>query len=382
MQRKSRGRAPLTPEAPATNYRGRTHRSVRGPISAVLWCVSTALFVARCFLPPPGFVAGFFLACLAITLPISVWYPTLAVASFLLLIALLEVAGTYADLLVLLGYPLMGSLAAQRNIWWCLAYGTAFTALGFYSLEEQKFSADPYAITTHATLLVIAFFCGWWLRTELQRRYVKRAEVRRERDEMAVLTHNTVASELTSLVVRLEVLAMENPQLGKQLEACADSARRTISDARVLIETMRAATFSNPRSTAAQPGISIKTSDLTLRAHGFHTELDEALGPLIMGEESCQVLGECLSEITTNILKYGDRSSAVHLSAAVERGALEVCIENRVSPAPEHAQSNRMGLEIMQRQLDSVNGSLSITDSDETWQTTLSIPISDVQAGR
>lgn len=370
----------MTPEAPATNLPESDHRSVRVPIAAALSCVTVALFVARCFLLPPGFVAGFFLACLSITLPISVWYPTLAVASFLLLLALLEVAGTYAELLVLLGYPLMGSLAAQRSIWRCLAFGTAFTTLGFYSIEEQKFVADPYAITTHATLLGIAFFCGWWLRTELHRRYVKRAKVRRERDELAILTHNTVAAELTSLVVRLEVLAMENPQLEKQLEACADSARRTISDARVLIETMRAATFSNPRSTAAQPGISIKTSDLTLRAHGFHTELDEALGPLIMNEESCQVLGECLSEITTNILKYGDRSSAVHLSAAVEGGVMEVRIRNKVSPAPERSQSNRMGLTIMKRQLGTVNGSLSIKDSSEIWQTTISLPISEAQA--
>ena len=372
----------MTPEAPATNSPESDHRSVRVPIAAALSCVSVALFVTRCFLSPPGFVTGFFLACLAVTLPISVWYPTLAVAAFILLLSLLEVAGTYAGLLVLLGYPLMGSLAAQRSIWRCLAFGTAFTALGFYSMEEQKFIADPYAITTHATLLGIAFFCGWWLRTELHRRYVKRAKVRRERDALAILTHNTVAAELTSLVVRLEVFAMENPQLGTQLEACADSARRSISDVRVLIETMRADTTSRRRSTPIQPDVSIRTSDLTLRAHGFHTKLDEALGPLILGEESCQVLDECLSEITTNILKYGDRSSVVNLSAAVEGGVMEVRIRNKVSPAPERSQSNRMGLTIMKRQLGTVNGSLSIKDSSETWQTTISLPISEAQAGK
>lgn len=366
--------------ASGTNYRQSEHRSVRVPASAALGCFSAILFAARCFLPPPGLVPGFFLACLALTLPISVWYPTIASASFLLLLFLLEHAGTYADLLVLLGYLLMGSLAAQRSIWWCLAYGAAFSTLGFYKVEEQRFSADPYAVVTHAAFLAIAFLCGWWIRTELHRRYVKRAEVRRERDDLAILTHNTVAAELTSLVVRLEVLAMENPQLRKQLEACADSARGTIYDVRVLIETMRATTFANPESHARQPSIAIRAIDLTLRAHGFPTQLDDALGPLVMGDKPCRVLDECLSEIATNILKYGDRSSEITIRAGVEGGVVRVCIENAVSPTPERSQSNRMGLEMMERQLGTVNGSLLIRDSNETWQTELTIPLNDTTA--
>lgn len=377
MRSKARGRSLPVLKSTRTNYQKSDHVPVRVPISVALGCVSAALFVVRCFLPPPGIVIGFFLACLAATLPISVWYPTLAAASFLLLLSSLEIAGTYADLLVLLGYPLMGSLAAQRNIWWCLAYGAAFSVLGFYSIEERRFSADPYSVTTHVTFLVIAFFCGWWLKTQLHRRYIKRAKVLRERDELAILTHNTVAAELTSLVVRLEVLAMENPQLKKQLDTCADSARCTISDVRVLIETMRAATLSSPKSIAAQPDTAIETIDLTLRAHGFHTKLDGALGPQIVSEEVCRVLGECLSEITTNILKYGDRSSEINIYSGVQGGVLTVRIENEVSSTPVPSQSNRMGLRMMKRRLGTVNGSLSVRDSGETWQTEISIPLSE-----
>lgn len=376
MQSKVRGRSLPVLKSAGTNDRTSDHLPVRVPIAVAFGAVSAALLAARCLISPPGIIVGFFLACLAATLPISVWCPVLAATSFLLLLTLLEIAGTYGELLVLLGYPLMGSLAAQRSFWWCFAYGVAFSVLGFYSIEEQRFSADPYAIATHGTFLGIAFFCGWWLRTELERRYVKRAKVRRERDELAILTHNTVAAELTSLVVRLEVLAMENPHLKSQLEACADSARCTISDVRVLIETMRAATFSSPKPAPTQPDIAVKAVDLTLRAHGFQTRFDGAHGPLLMGDKFCRVFDECLSEITTNILKYGDRSSVVHIQSGVQEGRLRVCIENKVSSTPERSQSNRMGLGMMDRRLDDLNGSLSISDSDGIWQTEISIPLS------
>lgn len=377
MRSKARGRSLPAVRAVGTNYQTSDHLPVRVPIAVALGAVSAALLAARCLISPPGIIVGFFLACLAATLPISVWCPVLAATSFLLLLTLLEIAGTYGELLVLLGYPLMGSLAAQRSFWWCAAYGVSFSALGFYSIEERKFSADPYSIATHLTFLIIAFSCGWWIKTELQRRYVKRAKVRRERDELAILTHNTVAAELTSLVVRLEVLAMENPHLRKQLEACADSARCTISDVRVLIETMRAATFSSPKTAPPQPDIAVKAVDLTLRAHGFQTKIDGSVGPLMVGDEFSRVFDECLKEITTNILKYGDRSSDVRIQAGVREGRLGVCIENRVSPAPERSQSNRMGLRSMDRRLDAVNGSLTTSNSGGIWQTEVSIPLSE-----
>jgi len=339
--------------------------------------VAAVLFVARCLLSPPEIIVGFFLACLAATLPISVWFPVLATTAFLILLTLLETAGMYAELLVLLGYPLMGSLAAQRSLGWCVAYGVVFSVLGFYSIDEQRFSTDPYATATHVTLLGIAFSCGWWSKTELQRRYVKRAKVRREREELAILTHNTVAAELTSLVVRLEVFAMENPQLKEQLEACADSARRTISDVRVLIETMRASTFSSPGSPGTQPDIAIKTMDLTLRAHGFYTKSDVSNALLTMDDKFCRALEECLAEITTNILKYGDRSADIHIQSEDQGNMLRVRIENKVSSTPQRFQSSHMGLEIMGRRLDALNGSLSIRNLDGTWETEVSVPINE-----
>lgn len=375
MRSKSRSRAFPALGAIGEEFRRGLNLPVRVPIAIVFGCVAAALFVARCFLAPNGIIAGFFLACLAATLPISVWFPMLATIVFLLLLTVLEIAGTYAELLVLLGFPLLGSLAAQRNLWWCVAYSVAFSALGFYSIDKQKFSTDPYAIATHVTLLGIAFTCGWWLKTVLKRRYVKRTKVQRERDELAILTHNTVAAELTSLVVRLEVLAMENPQLKKQLEASADSARRTISDVRVLIDSMRSTTFSSPKAPAKQPDNALKTIDLTLRAHGFHTKFDAALAPVLMGDEFCRVLNDCLLEITTNILKYGDRSSAIRIQSRVERNTLGVRIENGVSSTPERSQSSRMGLAIMGRRLNALYGSLSIRESDETWETEISIPL-------
>ena len=59
---------------------------------------------------------------------------------------------------------------------------------------------------------------------------------------------------------------------------------------------------------------------------------------------------------------------------------MRVRIENTVSPTPDHSQSNRMGLEMMERQLGTVNGSLLIRDSNRTWQTELTIPLNDMKA--
>ena len=93
-------------------------------------------------------------------------------------------------------------------------------------------------------LLLVAWAVGWILRAFLITRERQadrlKAELERERERTVKALHGSVASSLTSVVLRSEALAMSgDDQTAKAAKLIAEDARRSMQEVRQLIRFMR-----------------------------------------------------------------------------------------------------------------------------------------------
>lgn len=316
-----------------------------------------------------------FIIVTASMLPLSVRFPVAAASVFLCVTVAADAFGSATGTAILLGFPILGVISAQRSVWFALAYAVLFWFIGFYSFEEHHFYFDPYTATVATVLMLIAFLCGWWIRHELARRYVARSWVDTKQNELTVLAHNTIASELTSLVVRLEALGLRRPELRDELEPCAETARQTIEDVRALIEALQAPESPNQRPTFPDPLGSLRAADLSLRWHGFETSCNFKLPQFTYTDDVCQVVGECASEIVTNILKYGDPETPVAIHAEASDNEMQLTFTNAISEIQTTENSLRLGLRYLHGLCASIDGKLDYRASEAGWSVHITLPL-------
>lgn len=339
--------------------------------------LAVAVIIWQSALEAPGALQLAFIIVTASMLPLSVRFPVAAASVFLCVTVAADALGSATGAAILLGFPILGVVSAQRAIWFALAYAILFWFIGFYSFEEHRFYFDPYAAVVATMLLFIALLCGWWIRHELTRRYVDRSWVDTKQNELTALAHNTIASELTSLVVRLEALGLRRPELQRELEPCAETARQTIEDVRALIEALQAPVNSNHRRAFPDPLSSLKAADLSLRSHGFETSCNVKLPRATYTDDVCQVVGECASEIVTNILKYGDPKTTVIILAEASDTEMQLTFTNAISDRPTTENSFRLGLRYLRDLCASIGGTLDYRASDEKWSAHITLPLLD-----
>ncbi len=337
--------------------------------------LSVVVIVWQYALEFPDALQFAFIIVTASMLPLSVRFPVAAASVFLCVTVAADALGSATGTAILLGFPILGVISAQRSIWFALAYTILFWFIGFYSFAENRFYFDPYTAIVATVLMLIAFLCGWWIRHELTRRYVDRSWVNTKQNELTVLAHNTIASDLTSLVVRLEALGLHRPELRHELEPLAATARQTIEDVRALIEALQVPENSKQRQTSSDPVTSLKAADLSLRSHGFDTSCDFKLPQFTYTHDVCHVVGECTSEIVTNILKYGDPRTVVTINADASNNELQLAFTNVISDNHNTENSLRLGLRYLRDLCASIGGRLDYCASGKRWLVQIKLPL-------
>lgn len=336
--------------------------------------LSVVVIVWQYALEFPDALQFAFIIVTASMLPLSVRFPVAAASVFLCMTVAADALGSATGTAILLGFPILGVISAQRSIWFALAYAILFWFIGFYSFAENRFYFDPYTAIVATVLMLIAFLCGWWIRHELNRRYVDRSWVSIKQGELTILAHNTIASDLTSLVVRLETLGLRRPELRHELEPCAATARQAIADVRALIEALQIPESSNQRPPFPDPLVSLRAADLSLRSHGFETSCNFKLPRSMHTDDVCQVVGECTSEIVTNILKYGNPATPVTILAQASDNEMQLTFTNTISDSPATENSLRLGLRYLGDLCASIGGKLDYRTSGKNWSVEITLP--------
>lgn len=266
--------------------------------------------------------------------------------------------------------------------------GFLITALLWY-LAQTDFSQEIFlpnsadTATFLGVFLLAAWATGFVLRSFLlsRERQAERlkAELERERDRTVKALHGSVASSLTSVVLRSEALAMSgDEQTAKAAKLIADDARRSMQEVRQLIRFMRSddpSALHEEETMTAPPLIdALKSFSDALRSHGY-TVAESGMHGESLKSIALRHAPSAFREIQTNVIKYADKHRPVIVAAVEDDNDVQILVQNFGTPQ-EHAieMSTGVGLGEVASLLEEDGAALEAGYQGEAFRYHLTVP--------
>jgi signal transduction histidine kinase len=379
------------------------------------------LWVTDARLSWPAFlVAALMVGLVAITPRL----PFVASVLSLLLLTSAYVLGDVAPLFAFLFAALVLEIIVARGL---LTVGIflaiAQWALSMVDLSNNVLVTDPMSLMMVALLLVVAYIIGWNRNNQGVRQQMLRDSLanqeRDQRMELARELHDSVATSLTSVVMRAQALSLLTPDEADQatregLEGISSTSRDALDQLRTMLRLLN----EEPSNTAFRtrgdgPPLRkmISNAAKEMKAHGFKvvTDIDlprdvsrAANRPPSPEEHTVPgpwfdraTVSKVLTEMASNAVKHSTSRSTVTLTCAVEGTCLVLSMSNEVGEQSlaydDSAMSSGLGLGSMQARADKAEGVLlsgleNVPDKGSDgqasresypllWRTTLRLPI-------
>ena len=295
------------------------------------------------------------------------------------------VAPEYRSAIIIIG---MFAVVAVVGLRLPARYSLPLMAYLWY-VAQTDFLSGVYFPISFATaifllvLVLVAWAVGWILRAFLITRERQadrlKAELERERERTVKALHGSVASSLTSVVLRSEALAMSgDEQTAKAAKLIAEDARRSMQEVRQLIRFMRSddtAAF-NEDSATRTPTLSeaLRSFSDTLRSHGY-TVAESGLQGEGLNSISLRHAPSAFREIQTNVIKYADKNRPVIVAAVEDDNDVQILVQNFGAPQ-EHAveMSTGVGLGEVASLLEEDGAALQAGYHGEAFRYHLTVP--------
>ncbi|AKK07115.1 signal transduction histidine kinase [Corynebacterium mustelae] len=213
-------------------------------------------------------------------------------------------------------------------------------------------------------------------RVKTQQRNLK-AEVEKRRDLMTRALHDSVATKLTSIILRSETLALHphlDPQTHESLSYIADEARAAIGDVRSLLETMKSESMiSLPTSQETLEQQIIATIKL-FKSHKLKVRFHNSLPRPVRRAKLPNGMQNVFAELASNILKYSDPASAIDLSAEWSGDSLLIRFSNVVAAkqSPSYLTTG-LGLKGIEDLIRNFGGTCTRKLNNNLWITEIEI---------
>lgn len=320
------------------------------------------------------------LACLVAvpSLPLPTWVCYLPL---FLLVALFPDLGTTVFVFFA---PLMAGLVAYCGhttaaAWGCvlLCYaGTIDPPGGIF------FPADLLATMVWAVLLAGPVLIGRILhQLARQRRDLVeqwQQDVRGRRETLARTLHDSVATSLTSIVMRAEALSLRrgiDNGIRDDLTSIADEARTSMQEVRSLLRILSEGTA--PRGTTSELSVAEQLNDAAelLRAHGFTVAMAVDYQGLCCNADSLVAIRQILTEVVTNVTKYAERGSTVTIDTTDRDSNVVIGVGNPVRDGhrEDHLVTG-LGLPGISQLAGSIGGKITTISDAARWRTELQLP--------
>lgn len=314
-------------------------------------------------------------------------YPLPTWCGYLLLFLLLSVQPDIRVAVFTFFAPLIAALITYRGhqtaavlggIVLCYA-GSINPAAGIY------FPVDVLASIVWAGILAAAILAGYAFRriTEQRKDLLNQwdEDVRDRKETLARTLHDSVATSLTSVVMRAEALSLRRelaPDIRTELTAIADHARTSMAEVRSLLEVLNS--DSETRKSASEPPVSQQLASMAegLKTHGFTIAMTGTRPRVPLNAEGLVIFREILAEIATNILKYAEPESTVGITVQDDEDDAIVRVANAPRDIRPRAHlSTGVGLPAISQLAVAVGGEIRTVSNSTTWITELRIPRTD-----
>lgn len=274
-------------------------------------------------------------------------------------------AGYSTGLELFLGVFLTTTIAATGHHLLAALITAIITLGGFYTPDEAHFTFDPIALMIFCTIIGFAYLLGIWIHCNHQQHLHAQRTQQTRHQQLTSLLHDTIAADLTSVIVQLETLAIITPQRHDEL---THTARTALDRIRQLLTTLN--THPNTESTTSLP-IALGNTTKRLRNHGFTvTTTTQTHTPVTLPLHNT-VLERFLSETATNIIKHATAHSPVTINSTSNEKGVTITITNHhnltTTPVKD---STHLGLTSMSHTLHTLGGTLTTHSDDHQWITT------------
>ncbi|HIW92260.1 MAG TPA: hypothetical protein H9870_11440 [Candidatus Corynebacterium avicola] len=322
------------------------------------------------------------------------------------LAARLPIVASVLSLFLLASIPVFGGLAPLFIVFYAALIVEIVVAQGMFTVGlfviiaqwamstvdpvNQVFYIDLFSLVMVGLILVAAYSIGWNRYNLLQRQqYLRESLARQEREqrlELARELHDSVATSLTSVVMRSQALSLAeegsgNTETQSQLEGISDTSRDALDQLRTMLRLLNeepASTSFRRRGDSQPLKKSFSTVSKEMRAHGLKvsTNLDlpwnvnrAANRPSMPEVPSTafpwfdrDTVGKVLTEMASNAAKHARPHSTVVVDCYVDGTCLVLIMTNDIdehSPSEGDATlSSGLGLGSMQARASKAGGVL------------------------
>lgn len=311
------------------------------------------------------------------------WFPLTVWAAYQVLyfyIMAHEIVGVPA--LILMACLMGGLVAYCGHLKAAILGGIFICYFGSIDIfEGVYFPDDLLALMINALAVGLPIGIGFTFhhtggqRKDLMREWDR--DIQRRRETVGRQLHDSVASSLTSLIMRLEGMSLREDlpsQAREELIELAGQARTSMKEVRGLLRAL--STDDAPRENKPAPSITAQLQKTThqLKEHGFTVKTTGNSPATRLSADELIVLKEVFGELATNIVKYAEPASTVTIDFKDSNEGIHVSFANAITTErkPSHLSTD-MGLPALAQLMESIGGSIATTSNSESWLTELEL---------
>lgn len=218
------------------------------------------------------------------------------------------------------------------------------------------------------------------LRRSLQETINREAESRRANQDLITALSHDLRTPLTILKGYLEVT-----RLNRNPDKCDEYLTRCITKADEIQEmTDRMFEYALVYEESESPHFqTISSGFLTqclrenidfIKLTGFHTTLSVPEENTVVQLDPAMVK-RIFNNLFSNIIKYGNKKEPINIIGSISDSSWSLTLKNSVKPDCKHIESNQIGLKSTQKMIEAMQGSLSISQTEQQFAVTLSFPL-------
>lgn len=275
----------------------------------------------------------------------------------------------------------------------------AHTALSMVDFSEREIYTDPAVLVVILVILTTGHLIGRNRLTQQVRNAELRAALadsqRRQRLGLARELHDSVATSLTSVVMRSQTLELtatgdRDAELRRSLEDISRTSREALEQLRTMLRLLNSEFQAGQDTADAAPPPTVRaalaTATRELRAHRMRVESHISLPRNGEPQVDRRTLSRILTEMTSNAVKHSPERSTVEINCRTTEDSLIVCMANPVTPvndgAEDPALTSHLGIGSMTARASAAGGSLTSGLTTEVngghlWRTSVTLPIVD-----
>ncbi|MBK8729803.1 MAG: hypothetical protein IPM00_10800 [Tetrasphaera sp.] len=337
-----------------------------GLLGLALEAVATAIAVIALWNPWRGALLGL------LVIAAEIWWPTNA-SSFMVASLTLALVVTFES-----WRRVAFVLIVQALLW-----------VPVFILDPGGFT--PASAVVIAVLTSLSAGLGWLARWQVRLRESSldrlttltstRALVRdTERARLAHDLHDAVARELS--LISLQVLAVsgstDTDRLRDSLRAIDEACARALTALRHVGGVLRSDGDPEGRGLVGPLTVdeALEQSRATLADNGFGVDFAPRPTSLALEPTTERMVARLIDEISTNALRYADRSAPVELTLWVDEDWLHVHTRNQVvAGGRSDAPSLHLGLSAMRHQVELIGGAVHRHLTDSQWSLAANVPL-------